>query len=187
MSFTTLAMSQNNVTLRFLSIGGDGFSVMNGFELNYEKEIGKGFGVRMGYSQASKTIRLDDSSFIGRVDLIRENFLGEKNTSSNPVVHYNQYHAYSIGASKVINGTAKSFISMYVGGRYDALNALTLASSGPTPESIKSANKFDSGLSLELELSYNYKITEVVAMQAAFYYTNRLLVFAGSLGVTVSF
>lgn len=178
--------AQKNVSLRFLTIGGDGFSVMNGFELNIENKL-QPFAIRLGYAQASKLIRLDDSHFTDRMEIIQEHFIGEKNTSSNPVVHYNQYRAYSLGMSKQINASHKSNLAFYIGARYEILNILSFASSGPSPDIIKSANKNESGLSLALELVYNYNLTDVIALQGAFYYSSRLLVFAGSLGVSVTF
>jgi hypothetical protein len=187
MLICTSIKAQNKISLRFLSLGGDGFRIMPGCELLYSREIFQGLSLRAGYTQASKKILLNNSFVSNEENLIKENLLIDTNDSDNPTVEHNQYVSYNLGLSKVINSTIKSDITLYLGIRYESLNKLNFISSGSKLEFIKTLSKRNRGISPEIELSYNYRISQSVGIVGAFYYSNQNSIFVGTIGGSIYF
>ena len=180
--------AQNKISLRFINLGGDGFSIMPGCELLYSRTIFNGGDIRIGYTQASKQTALTDGYFTEEgVQVIRNNFLSETNSSDNPTVFFTKYKSYNLGVSKTINSSVRSDISLYLGARYELLDELHFQSSGSQVDFFSTTSFHQQKLTYEIDLSYNYRISKTVGASASFYYSANLLIFAGTIGASVYF
>jgi len=179
--------AQNKITLRFLSLGGDGFAIMPGCELLYSRKISHGLDVRGGYTQASKNIKLNNSFVARESDLIKDEFLIETNSSENPTVEFIQYSSFNLGLAKVLNSSVRSDLTLYLGLRYETLNKLDFVSLGSSAQSIRSRSKKKRGISPELDISYNYRVSQNIGIGGSFYYSRLSSVFAGTLGASFYF
>lgn len=186
--FSSSLIGQNKLTLRFLSLGGDGFSIMPGCELLYSRNIFNGMDVRLGFTKASKNISLKNDFFTERgKEIITDNLLLESNKSDNPATSFTNYRSYNLGISKDINSSVRSTIGLYIGARYEILDRLFFQSTGDQIEFFSTQSDHEEKLSYEIEVSYNYRISQTVGVNTSFYYSANFLIFAGTLGASVYF
>jgi|GEM_PF-5931171 len=92
-----------------------------------------------------------------------------------------------LGISKDINSSVRSTIGLYIGARYEILDRLFFQSTGDQIEFFSTQSDHEEKLSYEIEVSYNYRISQTVGVNTSFYYSANFLIFAGTLGASVYF
>jgi len=158
------------------------------YELQYNYKILKRIVLVGKFNTGSKNRKLHNTLAVSDKDeFLNSKFICGDNTSKNPGIIYSNYHSYGLGMKFILNQDIKSSIQVFLGSRQVYINEKSFSSGGSKLEYLRDSFKSYTKLGLEIGLSYDYKLTDIISLSSSAHFVSNIFLWEVNSGVNIWF